>query len=675
MRFELNDIKNQIFNINDSLSNIGKYFLRNNIKSTIYIEDDCANLIGIISIGDFLRKIHKATCLMELVNINFIKFQSEIDEIKLIDEIFAKYPNINEVPEVINQKLVSVYKRHLNSINLDIYDKIIKLRDRDEDLKIFFKWLNIQTINIIGDNEVLILLSEYLNKYINCKIYKSSDDFLLDENKTDMDLIVVSNLSNLRYKMFYFNIINLNHFFEIIEIALKLEKISALSNSLYLFSAPRINEITKPSEKEINNYINQSKNYDILCPIKDLNQDEKNIYINEVIKGNSLLVINNDYYLPNYNGKYLNVINNKRYTKFQNNDYKYKIYVLGDSVAYGRGCEDKNTVPSLIQKYLNYETNDFLVVNCGVIGGKISLNDVLDEIKKGDIVIVYGYFINIFRNITSLSYLFNRPHNFGEVFWDDHHLNYIGNDIVAKEIVKTLRNNDKKGLVIKDGSEYIKNRQHSKKYTEWMNLGLSEYLNNISAHKVNDKNIGAIVLNCNPFTNGHAYLIEYSAKQVDHLFLFVVEEDKSFFKFTDRLMLVKEGTKHIKNITVISSGKFIISSLTFEDYFDKDALNGVAIDPTMDIEIFANYIAPTLNIKQRFVGEEPNCNVTNQYNINMKEILPQYGIKLIEIPRRSFNDQPISASTVRKLIKEKNIDMIKEIVPQCTYNFIMENYF
>ncbi|MDO4191499.1 MAG: adenylyltransferase/cytidyltransferase family protein, partial [Bacteroidales bacterium] len=40
---------------------------------------------------------------------------------------------------------------------------------------------------------------------------------------------------------------------------------------------------------------------------------------------------------------------------------------------------------------------------------------------------------------------------------------------------------------------------------------------------------GCIVMNCNPVTKGHVYLIETAAKQVDTLHVFCVKEDASVF--------------------------------------------------------------------------------------------------------------------------------------------------
>ena len=81
------------------------------------------------------------------------------------------------------------------------------------------------------------------------------------------------------------------------------------------------------------------------------------------------------------------------------------------------------------------------------------------------------------------------------------------------------------------------------------------------------KKVGAIVMNCNPFTNGHKYLIETARNKVDVLLIFVLEEDKSYFSYKDRMTMVKLGTADMGNVYVVPSGKFMISALTFPEYF------------------------------------------------------------------------------------------------------------
>lgn len=92
------------------------------------------------------------------------------------------------------------------------------------------------------------------------------------------------------------------------------------------------------------------------------------------------------------------------------------------------------------------------------------------------------------------------------------------------------------------------------------------------------------------------------------------------------------------------------------------------------MEIFARYIAPELGITKRFAGEEPTDKITKQYNEQMYIILKEFGIEFEEIPRKCCENEVISASKVRQLLKEKNWEEIKRMVPECTYEFLFEKY-
>ncbi|MDR0761414.1 MAG: [citrate (pro-3S)-lyase] ligase, partial [Campylobacteraceae bacterium] len=77
----------------------------------------------------------------------------------------------------------------------------------------------------------------------------------------------------------------------------------------------------------------------------------------------------------------------------------------------------------------------------------------------------------------------------------------------------------------------------------------------------------------------------------------------------------------------------------------------------------------------RFAGEEPFDNITRQYNNTMKMILPKYNIDFEVIKRaESNNNEPISASRVRKLLKDKNFDEIKKIVPNVTFEYLLKQF-
>lgn len=182
--------------------------------------------------------------------------------------------------------------------------------------------------------------------------------------------------------------------------------------------------------------------------------------------------------------------------------------------------------------------------------------------------------------------------------------------------------------------------------------------------------IGAAVMNCNPFTKGHRYLIETAAKECDHLYVFVLSEDKSFFSAKDRMEMVKQGTGDIPNVTVLPTGPYLISSATFPTYFLKEQGAKEQIHCLLDIEIFCKYYAPKFGITRRYVGTEPLCNTTSQYNDALKAFLPEKGIELREIRRLEQDSIPVSASRVRLLLEQGEEEALKELLPTTTYKYL-----
>jgi len=205
---------------------------------------------------------------------------------------------------------------------------------------------------------------------------------------------------------------------------------------------------------------------------------------------------------------------------------------------------------------------------------------------------------------------------------------------------------------------------------EWTQKGIEKYKEKLKDIAVDGiQNTSSIVMNGNPFTLGHLYLIKKAAAESTHLYLFVVEEEASLFPFNVRYELIKEATENLDNVTVIPGGQYIISSLTFPSYFTRDE-NLVKAHVDLDLEVFCTHIAPGLNITKRYIGTEPYCPVTKEYNEAMKEKLSKWGIEVIEIERKSIGEDIISASKVRELIKLGKIEETKKYLPQSTYNFI-----
>ena len=186
-----------------------------------------------------------------------------------------------------------------------------------------------------------------------------------------------------------------------------------------------------------------------------------------------------------------------------------------------------------------------------------------------------------------------------------------------------------------------------------------------------DKEYATIVMNCNPFTLGHRYIIENACRENENIIIFVVEEDKSVFPFKSRFKLIKEGTKDLDNVVVVPAGEYIISSATFPNYFLKKNDNALKEYTKLDCNIFGKYFASKFNIVKRYVGTEPHCEVTNMYNESIKDILPNYGVKVEIIDRKEVDEDAISASRVRKLLKERDFDKIKKLVPKTTLDFLL----
>ena len=207
-------------------------------------------------------------------------------------------------------------------------------------------------------------------------------------------------------------------------------------------------------------------------------------------------------------------------------------------------------------------------------------------------------------------------------------------------------------------------------FMENRRTGFHDYLAELAKTKRDGEKIAALVLNANPFTLGHLYLVEKAAGENDVLHVFIVSEDASLVPFEVRKRLVIEGTSHIKNIIYHDTGPYIISSATFPSYFQKDDSAVIESHAKLDLEIFVK-IADILGINARYVGEEPNSLVTGIYNCIMSSKLPEHGIKCVIVPRKKENDgvNVISASNVRQAIKEGRLEDIRGLVPESTYRF------
>ena len=197
--------------------------------------------------------------------------------------------------------------------------------------------------------------------------------------------------------------------------------------------------------------------------------------------------------------------------------------------------------------------------------------------------------------------------------------------------------------------------------------GFPNYLKNLEKTKSSGVS-AALVMNANPFTLGHQYLVETAAKNCDTLHLFVLSEDASLVPFAVRKRLVQAGIAHIPGVVIHDSGPYIISSATFPSYFLKDEAAVIDGHARLDLAVFTR-IAQALNVTHRFVGEEPTSQVTGLYNRIMAQELPKAGVQCHVIPRREAGGKAISASTVRAALQNGDWDTLKALVPATTLDY------
>ena len=199
--------------------------------------------------------------------------------------------------------------------------------------------------------------------------------------------------------------------------------------------------------------------------------------------------------------------------------------------------------------------------------------------------------------------------------------------------------------------------------------GFARYLRSLEKTR-RDGKCAAVVMNANPFTLGHRYLIETAARENDFVHLFLLSEEAGPIPFAVRKRLVQAGVADLENVIFHESGPYIISSATFPSYFLRDEDDAILAHARLDLAVFEK-IAAALNLSARYVGEEKSSHVTALYNRTMAELLPRMGLAFREIPRLQADGETVSASTVRQAIHDGRLEDYRRLLPQTTYDYFM----
>lgn len=198
--------------------------------------------------------------------------------------------------------------------------------------------------------------------------------------------------------------------------------------------------------------------------------------------------------------------------------------------------------------------------------------------------------------------------------------------------------------------------------------GFSDYCRALLRGATLPEDSAAIVMHANPFTLGHRYLIEQAVQSRDPVHVFLLTEEQSPIPYAVRYALVEKGVAGIPNVTLHPSGPYMISSATFPSYFLRDSDAAVLAQAELDATVFAK-IANVLNIRTRYLGEEPMSRVTSLYNEVLLRRLPEQGVACRIIPRLQVCGRTISASCVRQAIHDQRLAAVRDMLPQSTYDY------
>lgn len=210
--------------------------------------------------------------------------------------------------------------------------------------------------------------------------------------------------------------------------------------------------------------------------------------------------------------------------------------------------------------------------------------------------------------------------------------------------------------------------------------GLPEYKKYLASLARPGRN-GAIVMNANPFTKGHRYLVEQAASQVDNLYVIVVKEDRSRFPYVERKAMIEAGCAGLDNVVVCEGSDYAISAATFPTYFLKKLDDATDTQIALDLDLFVNHIAQPLGVTVRFAGSEPEDALTRRYNELMAEILPGTSVAVVrqawrpidfvEIPRLEQKGKPLSATALRLALDEGGFKEAMEYIPKSTVPYLV----
>lgn len=680
-----------------NVSKLGKFFIEYP-ERLVFVVDNNDRITGIITRDKFEKNRNSGVIVKEF---SFVRFQ--MDYLNLIEDFFNN-KNYRWLPVLDNEnRLIEYYIR----VREPFYD-VEKMMQKSN-------WLNVSTnylaklVQLKGYRKLKILVNNAVGKkaYLYFKHYEK-----FFQNVEKIQLSEVESINDEECLIWSYEETSLLeikepvlYLYELcaeLDFFLLLYKCKKKNMKIYLSTCPNFDNVWNLTEEEKkrkhmhwNRFVENYDMYENLLKEVLIDIDDLEYFIETYENIPNTILKDGIYCMNDYTGKYVNVVNGCRITLDSQEEKKNRVHVAGNSFVFGPIVDDAHTLTSILQKKINQSEKfkSYHVENDGLRGmpdweSIKRLNNKIYE--NGDIIILIAYnslltelqkFSNL--NIYHIEDVYNNlDRNVVKKYYIDTpgHPNSVGYELAADFLYNMLESESEvewQNPIFKDEVEIEK--RHLASYSE--DKEFSAYLQELKKISINGEN-GAIVMNCNPLTKGHAYLIDYAASRVENLYIFVVQEDCSSFSFEERYKMVCDYSKKHSNVKVLPSSSYVGSMGTFPGYFITKKIesfnkgdSSVSVDASLDLHLFGKYIAHALNIKTRFVGEEPIDRITAQYNRDMKYVLPHYGVCVKEIPRyEESNIGILSASKVRQAISNGDWELVGELVPETTYNILFDKY-
>lgn len=340
--------------------------------------------------------------------------------------------------------------------------------------------------------------------------------------------------------------------------------------------------------------------------------------------------------VSDYSSVYYNVENGRRKTCFQPENCQGKVYMFGNCIIMGAYLEDQYTIESQLQKKINTDGINYCVENCGMYA---SVFEVLQQMvfREGDVVIIWTG-ENTYAGIESVELRSIFEKNNIPAEWclgSFAHINHKITDMIADTLYSKIKTNLQREGNSLSGSD-VEVQFEVQNYGDILGTYIKTmYLERYFTDEEQQANIlrGCLVVEGDAISDLYSELLQKICSEVDELIIFIpVSLESPQYSFEEYVIKISELIRDNKKIKIILGDEYVpyfnFIPTYYSDYTGKD----ISVSQSaLDAKFFAQCIAKPLNIAYRF-RVRGRCSLKiDQYNIVLKEELPKYGVKFIEL--------------------------------------------